>query len=98
MADIRTPNWPAAGNSGNALVPQKGTGSQRAEAQRAFFQAALTGQAVTAPQTAAPAAPTQATATSQDAPRGRRPDLTIEVPKDEPQKILRPGSIIDIWV
>lgn len=99
MADIRTPNWPAAGNSGNALVPQKGTGSQRAEAQRAFFQAALTGQGVAAPQPAAPPAPVQATAQTEQQPqRGRRPDLTIEVPKEEPQKILRPGSIIDIWV
>lgn len=99
MADIRTPNWPAAGNSGTALVPQKGTDSQRAEAQRAFFQAALTGQQVAPPPPAAPTAPVQAAAAAtQDAPRGRRPDLTIEVPKEEPQKILRPGSIIDIWV
>jgi hypothetical protein len=96
MADIRPPNWPVAGNGGNALVPQKGTGAQRAEAQRAFFQAALSGQAVAAPQ--AKPAPVATQAASRDAPRGRAPDLTIDVPKDEPRKILRPGSIIDIWV
>jgi hypothetical protein len=93
MADIRPPNWPAAPNG--ALVPQKGTSSARAEAQRAFFQAALSSQGVVAP-TAKPAP--QATDTAQAAPRARAPDLTIKMPDEEPRKILRPGSIIDIRV
>jgi len=103
MADIRPPNWPIAG-AGGALVPQKGTGAQRAEAQRAFFQAALTGQGVTAPQ--APPAPASTTAqvqaTAQAASGPRAPDLTIKLPDprpdDEPKTYLRPGSIIDIRV
>ncbi len=91
MADIRPPNWPVS--DGRALVPQKGTGSARAEAQRAFFQAALTAQGLAAPAAKpAPAAPAQA------APRPRAPDLTIQMPDEEPRKILRPGSIIDIRV
>jgi hypothetical protein len=95
MADIRPPNWPVA--NGGALVPQKGTGSARAEAQRAFFQAALTSQGVTAPATPAPTH-TVAASTAQAAPRPRAPDLTIKMPDEEPTKFLRPGSIIDIRV
>jgi len=57
----------------------------RTEAQRAFFQAALAGQ----------------TATASEAPRAaaaRAPDLRIQMPEAPPEKILRPGSIIDIKV
>ncbi len=94
MADIRPPNWPVA--NGGALVPQKGTGSARAEAQRAFFQAALTSQGVTAPTAKlAPQAPVQTTDQPQ---RPRAPDLMIKMPEEQPGKILRPGSIIDIRV
>ena len=94
MADIRPPNWPVS--DGRALVPQKGTGSARAEAQRAFFQAALTTQGVAAP--AAKPTPAAAAQTAQPASRPRAPDLTIQMPDEEPRKILRPGSIIDIRV
>jgi len=54
----------------------------RAEAQRAFFQAALAARPEAAPQTA----PTHPA------------DLRVQIPASEPQKILRPGSIIDIKV
>ena len=56
-------------------------------AQRAFFQQALNGAAVST--------------SSQEEPRRqapRQPDLRIEIPDGPPQKILRPGSIIDIKV
>ncbi|MBS0411582.1 MAG: hypothetical protein JSR86_16820 [Proteobacteria bacterium] len=99
MADIRPPNWPVAG-AGGALVPQKGTGTQRAEAQRAFFQAALSAQGVSAPQP--PPAPVAAQAAASRPTDARAPDLTIKMPEpptdEEPRKILRPGSIIDIRV
>ena len=99
MADVRPPNWPVAG-AGGALVPQKGTGTQRAEAQRAFFQAALTAQGVAAPQ--ATPAPVAAQAPASRPTDTRAPDLTIRMPEpqsdDEPKKYLRPGSIIDIRV
>ncbi len=60
----------------------------RTAAQRAFFQQALNGMAAT-------------TTSSQEEPRRqapRQPDLRIEIPDAPPQKILRPGSIIDIKV
>jgi hypothetical protein len=103
MADIRPPNWPAAGAPGSnapsrALVPQQGTGSARAEAQRAFFQAALTGQGVEAPRAAQAPVVAQAAASSANQSGRRAPDLTIDLPEEKPEKLLRPGSIIDIWV
>jgi hypothetical protein len=62
------------------------------EAQRAFFQAAL-GKA-SAP--VSPAVTTAATATPTPAPAtlSRIPDAGAE----KPQKILRPGSLLDIRV
>ena len=54
----------------------------RVAAQRAFFEAALAGTSVAAP---APATP-------------RKPDLHVQMPAEHPQRILRPGSIVDIKV
>jgi hypothetical protein len=54
----------------------------RAQAQRAFFQAALTGKTEDAPR----------------APAAKAPDLRVQMPAEEPQKILRPGSFVDIRV
>ena len=85
MADVRPPFWPAA-TPRNTASPNT---AARSVAQQAFFQAALGGQAVAAPRAPVTAAPTRMT---------RAPDLTIQMPREEPAKILRPGSIINIVV
>ena len=58
----------------------------RTAAQRAFFEIALGHAAPEARPEAAPRAPSAAA------------DLRIQLPSEPPQKILRPGSIIDIRV
>ena len=78
----------------NVFPQQPQVGGQRddtgrASAQRAFFQAVM-GQAQAA---AAPAAPAVAAEPPQAASR-----LTQVSPADAPQKILRPGSLLDIRV
>jgi hypothetical protein len=76
----------------NIFPQQAPLGGQRddakAAAARAFFAAAM-GQAQAA---AAPAAPVEA---QTNAPVQRMPDAA---PADAPQRILRPGSILDIRV
>lgn len=63
-------------------------------AQRAFFDALSQARAPT--QAAAPAATTAAAVPpSQAAPVQR---MATSVPTDQPQKILRPGSLFDIRV
>jgi hypothetical protein len=59
--------------------------------QRAFFNAAM-GQAQTPAQAAA--APVAPTASGAPAPTQR----TASIPAEQPQKVLRPGSLIDIRV
>ncbi|WP_133255257.1 hypothetical protein [Phenylobacterium kunshanense] len=61
----------------------------KAAAQRAFFQAALS-QAQGAAAPAAAAAP--------QAAQVQRAASVAAAPADQPQKILRPGSLIDIRV
>ena len=94
MAEIRPPAWPVVANP----TRESPKSDARTAAQRAFFQAAL------ANQTGAPAAPQPVrTPVQTPAPAAapartaKAPDLTIQMP-EEPQKILRPGSIIDIRV
>lgn len=77
----------------NVFPQQPQVGGQRddagrASAQRAFFQAVM-GQT----QAAAPAAPAVAAEPPQTVNR-----LTQVSPTDAPQKILRPGSLLDIRV
>lgn len=79
----------------NMLPPSTLPGGERQDAgklsaQRAFFQAALS-QAQGATAAAAPA-PTQAAAQVQ------RTVPAAPAPADQPQKILRPGSLLDIRV
>ena len=90
---LRPTSWPLATQP--PATPQTGSaGNARAAAQRAFFEA-LKSQGVSTPAPSAQPAAVQA----HPAPRaGRAPDLTIQMPEDPPQKILRPGSIIDIRV
>ena len=82
MADIRAPQWPVLRPPANP-APKA---DARAQAQRAFFEAALAGRTEATPE----AAPFRA------------PDLRIQMPASAPpsapEKILRPGSIIDIKV
>ena len=83
MADTRI------GATGSSLVPQSPIAPGRNEAaraaQRAFFEAALAGtSAVTGPaQKIAPVAPAQAGRAGSSAP---------------PNRLLRPGSLLDIKV
>lgn len=83
MSTIRPPIFPTQ------QQPAQGTGAAKGSAQRAFFEAAFgrpaAAQATAAPQTAAPAA----------APAQKIP---TNLPADPPQKILRPGSLLDIRV
>jgi hypothetical protein len=58
----------------------------RAAAQKAFFALAM-GQA-----------PQEEAAQERPSAAPRRPDLHIELPSEPPQKVLRPGSIVDIRV
>jgi hypothetical protein len=78
------------------LYPQTQTRPQNQDSaklaqQRAFFNAAM-GEAQAPAQTAAPlVAPTASGAPAQT-PR------TASMPAEQPQKVLRPGSLIDIRV
>lgn len=84
-------------------VPQGQVGGGRDEggklaAQRAFF-AAIQAQGVAAPKPAAAPAATVATATTASQP-GPAPvsRMAAAQPAEAPQKILRPGSLLDIRV
>ena len=66
--------------------------SSKLAAQRAFF-AAIQAQGVAAPQ--APAAPVAAAAPQAPAPVQR---MAPTNPAEPPQKIMRPGSLLDIRV
>lgn len=91
MTSVRPPVWPtvqppASGGAGNA----------RSAAQRAFFEQAL-GKA-TAPQASAPQAPAvRAETVPQPAAQPVR-NTTFAQATEQPQKILRPGSLLDIKV
>jgi len=83
----------------NALppTPQGASPPQRSAAQRAFFEAALgrttPTQAQVPTKAPAPAAEVQVRATPvRDVP------LRAQIPDEPPQKILRPGSLLDIRV
>jgi hypothetical protein len=87
---VRPPVWPpvtppASGGAGNA----------RTAAQRAFFEAALG-------KTAAPQGrPTPAPAVRAETvpqPAAQRVRTEFVQPTEQPQKILRPGSLLDIKV
>lgn len=89
MSTIRPPIFPTNQPATQAQAPARGM------AQRAFF-AAATG----APAAAQPQAATQAQAQAQPRtaakPVHRMPPLTL--PAEPPEKILRPGSFLDIRV
>lgn len=86
-APIRPPLVPP----GLPAAPTQRAGAAKAEAQRAFFDLAM-GRAAPAQAGAPPAGPTPAPA-GQPASK-----LAVQITPAPPQKILRPGSIIDIRV
>lgn len=93
MTAIRPPFPPPA-----TAAPQGVQGQARSAAQKAFFEAAL-GRAAPAQ------APVQPTRTTQTAEVQVRATLVREIPQpvrtapdEAPQKILRPGSLLDIRV
>lgn len=92
MAEIR----PAApGLTGTPAAPARAANPSRTAAQRAFFQQALG-------QTQAPSA-TPAIAAAKPQPQSQSPALSVqrvvEQPVEgQPQRYLRPGSLLDIKV
>lgn len=85
MSTIRPPIFPTP------QPPAQGAAPARNTAQRAFFEAAMGRPA------AAPAQPqVQAQAPAQPAAPVQR--MPASLPAEPPQKILRPGSILDIRV
>ena len=91
MTAVRPPIFPPVQTPAQGVRPDAG----RSAAQKAFFDMALGKAAAPAP--AAPsrasAAPSPPPATARAAPQ-RVPDPSAE----KPQKILRPGSLLDIRV
>lgn len=89
MTAVRPPVWPT--------VPQPapgGAGDARQSARGAFFEQALGKATGAQPQVQTPAV--RAGTTPQ--PHAERVRTTFTAPPDPPQKILRPGSLLDIKV
>ena len=87
MTAVRPPVWPT--------VPQPaagGAGDARQSARGAFFEQALGKAAGAQPQVQTPAV--RAGTTPQ--PHAERVRTTFTALQDPPQKILRPGSLLDI--
>ncbi len=94
MTAVRPPVWPTA-----TPPAPGGAGNARSAAQRAFFEAAL-GKA-SAPQAQPQPAPAQAPvirAETRPQPAAQRVQSSFVQPTEQPQKILRPGSLLDIKV
>ncbi|ATQ44477.1 hypothetical protein [Caulobacter mirabilis] len=91
MTAVRPPNWPTVQPASSG-----GTGGARTAAQKAFFEAALgRAGAAQAPATQTPVVRAQ----TMPQPAAERVRSTfVQQTAEQPQKILRPGSIIDIKV
>ena len=85
---------PLTGSSSSVAAPRAVTGD-RAAAQKAFFQAAL--GKVAAPQAASPVAPTQTARAAPPSPVFRAHSEPVAIPA-RPDRIVRPGSLVDIKV
>lgn len=83
MSTIRPPIFPTQ------QQPAQGAGAAKGSAQRAFFEAAFGRPAAAQATAAAPQAPAPAAAVQK---------VPVNLPADPPQKILRPGSLLDIRV
>lgn len=87
MTSVRPPIFPP---SQAAQPGRPNADPARLAAQKAFFDLAMGKTA--APRAAAPTSPSAAPATAASATRLPHPD------SEKPQKILRPGSLLDIRV
>jgi hypothetical protein len=91
MSTVRPAGWPSA-PSKPASTPATGPGAQT---RAAFFQAALTDAAPTRPAAAPSTVQMQTMAQPQHRPAPQKPFVQ---PDTQPQKILRPGSLLNIVV
>lgn len=96
MTTVRPSVWPQAGAPSSGA--QRPADPAKLAAQRAFFEAAL-GRAPAA-QPTAPAQPTTPARMAEPAPpvQHATPVRPIQVDDDQPRKILRPGSLLNILV
>ena len=85
---------PIIGQTAGAAQPRPAS-EARVAAQRAFFQAAL--GKVEAPQGAQPIAPLQTARAAPQAPTFRAHSEPVAIPA-KPDRIVRPGSLVDIKV
>lgn len=92
MTAVRPPVWPTV-----QQPPSGGAGNARTAAQRAFFQAALEKTGAPQPQAQAIQTPTIRAETVPQ-PAAQRVRSEFVQPTEQPQKILRPGSLLDIKV
>lgn len=92
MSTVRPAGWPSA-----PALPASTSGSGAGAATRsAFFQAALGDAAPTRPTQAAAAVQMQAQAQAQ--PQRQAPARPFVQPETQPQKVLRPGSLLNIVI
>jgi hypothetical protein len=91
MSNVRPAGWPSV-PAKTASTPATGQGAQT---RAAFFQAALTDAGPTRPAVAPSTVQMQTMAQPQQRPAPARPFVQ---PDAQPQKILRPGSLLNIVV
>ncbi len=89
MTTVRPPVWPTVPPPASG-----GAGDARQTARGAFFEQALGRATEARPQVQAPAV----RAETAPQPHAERVRTTFTAPQDPPQKILRPGSLLDIKV
>lgn len=94
MSTVRPAGWPAA-PAQPASTPASSTG---AATRSAFFQAALGDAASTRPTQATAAVQMQAQAQAQAQPQRQAPARPFVQPDTQPQKVLRPGSLLNIVI
>ena len=92
MSTVRPAGWPSV-PAKPASTPASGAG---AATRSAFFQAALGDAAPTRPTQAAASVQMQAQAQAQ--PQRQAPARPFVQPDAQPQKILRPGSLLNIVI
>ena len=91
MSNVRPAGWPSV-PSQSAQTPAKGAA---ASTRAAFFQQALGDAAPARPAAAPSTVQMQTMAQPQQRPAPKKP---VEQPDAQPQKILRPGSLLNIIV
>lgn len=91
MSTVRPAGWPSVPAKPASTSPSGG-----AATRSAFFQAALGDAAPTRPAQATAAVQMQAQAQAQ--PQRQAPARPFTQPDAQPQKVLRPGSLLNIVV